>query len=123
MSAGVFESTFYELDTGNGSGIARARVQPETLLASIDSVANSAPAGPATLPVSASASNGIREYGIRMRQVTLRWTGGPPTDYSGDDVIIPVMQESTFAAWTLGSTGTYLENGVEVVGRSPERVR
>lgn len=123
MSAGVFESTFYELDTGNGGAIARARVQPETLEATIDAVANDAPAGPATLPVSASASNGIREYGIRMRQVTLRWTGDPPDGYSGDDVIIPVMQEATYAAWTLGATGVYLLEAVEVVGRSPERVR
>jgi len=123
MSAGEFESTFYELDTGNGGAIARARVQPETLAATIDTVPNAAPAGPATLPVSASASNGIREYGIRMRQVTLRWTGTIPDGYSGDDVIIPVMQEGTYASWTLGAVGTYLSNGVEVVGRSPERVR
>lgn len=123
MSAGVFERTFYGLDTGNGGGTARARVQPETLAATINAVANAAPAGPATIPVTASASGGIRENGIRMRNVTLQWTAAPPDGYSGDDVTIPVMQEATFAAWTLGQTGTYLGAAVEVVGRSPERVR
>lgn len=123
MSAGAFTDTFYTLDTGNGGGTARARVQPETLAASINSAANAGATGPATLPVSASASNGIREYGIRMRQVTLRFTGALPDGYSGDDVSIPVMLEATFASWAIGQTGTYLGSPVEVVGRSPERVR
>lgn len=123
MSAGEFTSTFYELDTGNGSGVARVKVQPETLLATINSVANASPGGPATLPVSAKVSKGNREIGIGTRTVTLRFTSGAPTDYSGDDVVIPVLQESTFAAWSIGQTGTYLSTAVEVVGRSPESVR
>lgn len=123
MSAGEFTRTFYELDTGNGGGIARIRVQPETLAATIGGSANTAPAGPATVPVSASVSAGNRENGIKARSVTLLFTAAAPTGYSGDPVTIPVMQESTFAAWTLGATGTYLGAAVEVIGRSPERVR
>lgn len=123
MSAGAFERTFYELDTGNGGGIARVRVQPETLAATINGAANAAPAGPATLPTAAKVSKGAREIGIGCRTVTLEFTGTPPTDYSGDDVVIPVLQEATYAAWTVGQTGTYLGAPVEVVGRSPESVR
>lgn len=123
MSAGEFTRTFYELDTGNGGGIARVRVQPETISATINGVANDAPAGPATLPVTAQVSKGNREIGIGCRTVTLEFTGSLPTDYSGDNVTIPVLQESTYASWTVGQTGTYLSVPVEVVGRSPESVR
>lgn len=123
MSAGDFQRSFYGLDTGNGGGVARIRVQPETIAASIESTANAAPAGPATVPTSAQVSAGNREIGIKARTVTLDWTGAPPDGYSGDPVTIPVLQEATFAAWVLGGTGTYLGAGVEVIGRSPERVR
>lgn len=123
MSAGEFTTTGYTLDTGNGGGIATIKVQPETLLASINSVANGGTATTPTLPVRARARGGNNEYGIKARTVTLRFTGTPPEGYSGDDVSIPVMDESTYASWSLGQTGTYLETAVEVVGRSPERVR
>lgn len=123
MSAGVFERSFYELDTGNGGGIASCLVQPETLAATIGGTENDAPAGPATLPISARMIGPRRAVGINSRYVTLEWTGAPPTGYSGDNVRIPVMQESTYADWTVGQTGTYLGAGVVVVGRNPERIR
>lgn len=122
MSAGEFVRTFYQLDTGNGAGIVRARVQPETLAASIAATPNAGAVGPATVPITAKASGGNSEFGVNMRSVTLAWTGTIPANYSGDPVTIPVLQESTYAAWTIGATGTYLTEAVEVVGRSPERV-
>lgn len=123
MSSGEFTNTLYELSADNGGGIAPVRVQPETLSATINGAANDAPAGPATLPVSAKVSGGNREIGINCRTVNLEFTGAPPTDYSGDNVTIPVMTPATFAAWTVGQTGTYLGVDVRVAGRSPERVR
>ena len=122
MSAGEFTRTFYELDTGNGGGIVRARVQPETIAASIATTANAGATGPATVPITAKASGGNSEFGVNMRSVTLAWTGTVPDGYSGDPVVIPVLQEATFAAWVVGATGTYLGQAVEVIGRSPERV-
>lgn len=122
MSQGEFVNSFYETDTGNGGDVVRCRVQPETLAATIAGVVNAGNTGPATIPGSAKASKGIREYGIGMRSVTLRWTGAPPTGYSGDDVRIPVLMEATYIDWTLGATGTYLGAAVEVVGRNPERI-
>jgi len=123
MSAGEFERSLYELDTGNGGGIAPCLVQPETLAATIGGTENLAPAGPPTLPNSARMIGPRRAVGINSRYVTLEWTGAPPTGYSGDNVRIPVMQESTYADWTVGQTGTYLGAGVVVVGRNPERIR
>lgn len=123
MSAGEFVRSRYELDTGNGGGIARCLVQPETLACEINSVANAAPSGAVDLPNSARMLGPRRGLGINSRYVTLEWTGTPPTGYSGDNVRIPVLQESTFAAWQNDATGTYLGAGVRVVGRNPERVR
>jgi len=123
MSAGAFENVFYELSTENGGYIMRARVQPETLAATIDGVANAGAAGPADAPGSATISQGRRSAGVNMRYVTLRWTGSPPTGYDGLTVKIPVLTPATFAAWTLGATGTYLSTAVEVVGRTGETVK
>lgn len=120
MSAGVFTRTFYELDDGD---IVRARVQPETLAANVGA-ANTAPAGPADAPGSARVGGGRRQFGIKMRSVSLAWTGTPPTGYkAGALVRIPIMQRATYDGIDLGDTGTYLGVAVEVVGKSPESVK
>lgn len=123
MSSGSFETAFYETSSENGGFILRCRVQPETLSATIGSTPNAGVAGPATAPGSATISQGRRTAGVNMRYVTLRWTGDPPTDYSGLTARIPVLDPTVFAGWTLGATGTYLETACEVVGRSPETVK
>ena len=120
MSAGAFTRTFYETDGGD---ILRARVQPETLAANIGAV-NSAPAGPADAPGSARVGGGRRQFGVKMRSVTLAWTGTPPTGYlAGSTVRIPIMQQATYDDIDAGDTGTYRGVAVEVVGKSPESVR
>lgn len=123
MSAGAFETAFYETSAENGSFVLRCRVQPETLAASIAATANAGVAGPATAPGSATISQGRRSAGVNMRYVTLGWTAAPPAGYSGDPVRIPVLDPAVFAAWTLGATGTYLGAGVEVLGRVGETVK
>jgi len=123
MSSGVFETAFYETSSENGGFILRCRVQPETLAATIDGTANAGVVGPATAPGSATSSQGRRSAGVNMRYVTLGWTGGAPTDYSGDPVRIPVLDPATFTAWTLGATGTYLATAVEVLSRVGETVK
>ncbi len=123
MSSGALTNTFYETSAENGGFILRARVQPETLDAEIGGTANAGVAGPATAPGSATISQGRRTAGVNMRYVTLRWTAGAPTDYSGATARIPVLDPAVFADWTLGSTGTYLSTAVEVVGRTSETVK
>lgn len=122
MSAGVFESSRYELSSENGGGVAPCKVQPETLACTINSVANAATTDPVTIPNSANMIGPRNANGIQSRYVTLEWTGAPPTGYSGDNVRVPVLQSATYAAWTKDATGTYLGADVKVVGRIPERV-
>lgn len=108
MSAGPFQSVFYETSSENGGFVLRARVQPETLAATVATIANASAVGPANAPGSATISQGRRSAGVNMRYVTLGWTAAPPAGYSGDPVRIPVLDPATFTAWTLGETGTYL---------------
>lgn len=122
MSAGAFTSSKYESNSG---AIYRMRVQEETINAIIGPVANSPVASAVDQEVSAKASGGKREIGMIARTVTLRFTGAPPANYSGDDVTIPVLTQATFDSWTTpaSQTGTYLDADVEVVGQSAERKR
>ena len=124
MSQGAFERTFYEMSADNGGFVVPCRVQPETIAAEFASVDNEPPEGPADFPASATVSQGKRTAGVNMRTVTIAWTGAPPTNYQATGrITIPVLQPSTFANWTVGSTGTYLATAAEIVGRSPETVK
>lgn len=120
MSGGAFTYTTYELNSGDVCGI---RVQPETLAANIGA-ANGAPAAARTLPVTAKVSKGNRGFGIKPRTVTLRFTSGAPADYkTGGLVTIPILQAATWDAISDGDTGTYLGGNVQVVFKTPERVK
>lgn len=123
MSAGEFQRAVYETDAGN---FASVRVQPETLAAEIDGVTNAEATGSVNQEARAQVSKGKRTIGINCRTVTLRFTGTPPTGYSGDPVTIPALTPAFYAACNPNSetaTGTYLSAPVEAVGRSPETVR
>jgi len=122
MSAGNFSDSKYESNSGS---IYKIRVQPETLTATIGGTANDAVVSDVDQEVSAKASGGKREIGMIARTVTLRFTGTPPTNYSGDDVTIPVVKQTTFDSWTTPAdqAGTYLGAAVKVVGQSAERKR
>lgn len=124
MSAGEFTQSRYEANTDVGGGIYPIRVQPETLLLTLGGVANDPPAGASDQAIFARARKGTREYGVGARAVRLRFTGAtPPAGYSGDEVTVPIMTPTLFAAANPGTVGVYLEAPVVVVSRLPERVR
>lgn len=123
MSSGAFISTFYGVSAENGGGVVRCRLQPETLAATIAGAANAAPAGPATIPGSATISQGRRSAGVNMRYITVSWDGSPPTDYSGLTARIVVPNPTVFTGATLGSAVTYLSTAATVVGRNSETVK
>ena len=123
MSSGAFTRTFYQLSADNGGGIAPIRLQPETLAATIGGTVNAAPAGPATIPASATISQGRRSAGINARYITVAWDDAPPTDYSGLTARIVVPDPTVYAGATLGAAVTYLDTAATVVGRTPETVR
>ena len=108
MSAGPFQSVFYETSSENGGFVLRARVQPATLAAPVATIANASAVGPANAAGPATSSQGRRSAGVNSGYVTLGWTGAAPAGYTGDPVRIPELDPATFTAWTLGETGTCL---------------
>lgn len=123
MSSGAFVRTFYELEAANGGGVTNIRLQPETLAATIAGTANAAPAGPATIPGSATISQGRRSAGINARYITISWDGSPPTGYSGLTAKIVVPDPAVYAGAVFNSAVTYLDSPATVVGRNSETVR
>ena len=122
MSAGVFARSTYETD---GGVVASIKVQPETIAATFTpGGANAAAGGTVTSPVAARATGGNRKYGIKARAVSFVFTGAVPDGYkSASTLRIPILTPAVYNAITTGSTGTYLGNAIQVIGKSPERVR
>lgn len=123
MSSGPFVRTFYQLSAENGGEVAPIRLQPQTLEAQIAGTANAAPPGPATIPGSATISQGRRSAGINARYVTIAWDGAPPTGYSSLTARITVPDPVVYAGASLGSPVTYLDTSATVVGRTPETIK
>lgn len=123
MSSGAFTRTFYGVSSENGGGIAPIRLQPETLSATVGGAVNAAPAGPATIPGSATISQGRRSAGINARYITVAWDGAPPANYSGLTARIVVPNPTVYAGASLGAAVTYLATAAKVVGRTPETVK
>lgn len=122
MSAGVYTRTFYELDNGD---IVQIRVQPETISFANGATSNSAPAGPATLPLTAKVSRGDREVGIRPRRVSFAFDPGEaPAGYEeGNLYYIPILDKSQFDAMTAGSAATYLTKSGRLLRKFNEDIR
>lgn len=123
MSSGAFVDTSYETDAGE---LFPARVQPETLAATFDGTANAAAAGsiPAGRP-SVRMRQGKRAFGIIPRAITVKLPPGgtPPAGYTGDNLIIPVMTASLYAATGKNDTVSYLGASWRVASKSPEIIR
>lgn len=120
MSSGTFSSSIYETDAG---GLCNCRVQPETLALTLGGTANTAAAGPADQEASALMSGGRQRIGVIARAVSLKWTAGAPDGYDENTrVRVPILTKSLYDLVSRGTTGTYLGESVEVVGRIPERV-
>lgn len=123
MSAGIFEDSIYETNSG---ALYPCRVQPETLAMTIDGTANAAPAGPVPAGVpSANMRGSRRQNGVTARYVSLKLPvgGTAPAGYSGDNVTVPVLTAVLFAAIARTSTVVYLGATWNVAGTTPESIR
>jgi hypothetical protein len=122
MSAGAFViGGKYQADD---SKIYNVRVQPETVAADIGGT-NALPSGNITagLP-SAQVGSGRKTIGVHCRGVRVRFTGTVPDGYLPRSItFIPILTKARFDAITRGTTGTYLDNDVVVVGKVPETIR
>ena len=120
MSSGNFAFSKYESNAGN---VYNARVQPETLLLTIDGNANDEPAGAIDSEGSARMNGGRRTIGINARAVYVSFDESPPTGYSENETIkLPIMTQAVWNGIAKGQTGTYLGGTVRVVGKVPEYV-
>lgn len=118
MSAGAFTRTFYEEDGGD---IHPIRVQPETLAAEFNSVANTAPSGPADSDISAQVTGSRRGLGLFARYVTVVFTATPPTGYeAGNYYRIVVPSLTVYNGITINSAGTYLGVATQVISKTDE---
>lgn len=124
MSAGAFVISSYRASY-NTDQIHPIRIQPETLAATANSVANNAPSDPQNSPISAVISRGKRARGLMPRTVTIRLNEGQILDgYLPRSITtIPVLLPATFGVWTFGSEVDYLGAVWTVTGRSQEEAR
>lgn len=121
MSAGAFVASKYESNVGD---IYNCKVQPETLLAEFETVANTAPAGAVDQPVSAFMRSRQSGIGMHARRVSVVFTATPPTGYKADQILtIPILTSALWDGILPGSTGEYLGVATRVVGKQPERSR
>jgi len=124
MSAGAFVNTLYRASYGDGTQVHPIRVQPETLLATIGGVANSAPTTAQTNPIQARVSGSRRSIGLIARAVSLQAPAtGQPAGYKPLGITrIPALTQAFYDAAVKGAVCTYLNSSFTVVSRSLERV-
>lgn len=122
MSQGKFARARYQSDVP--TRIYQIRVQPETLLLTINGTANPSPEGAANQSVSAKVSGGRRTSGISARKVRIQFAGETaPAGYAAGQIIsLPVLTPTLFNAIEKGGLGTYLGQAIVVVGKTPEYV-
>lgn len=121
MSSGKFSSSRYQSD---GGAIYSAKVQPETLAATLGGTANAAPAGAVTAEPSAKMTGGKREIGVIARSVSIRWNDGTaPDGYDQNTLVrIPVMTPAVYQGIAKGAAVSYLGSAGTVAGKSPESI-
>lgn len=119
MSSGPFLRSFYELNNGE---IAAIRVQPETVNFTVGGVANAAPAGPATVPGSASVGRGRRSNGINARLVRFVFTTAPSGYEANSPIALPWLQETAFDDIRRGDPVSYLGGTGVVIGTTSEKI-
>lgn len=118
MSAGAFVRSFY---TDDDADVHPIRVQPETLEATFDGTANTAPAGPATSNISAQVTGSRRGLGLFARYVTVVFTATPPAGYAvGQRYKIVVPSLTVYNGINVNDTAEYLETAAQVISKTPE---
>lgn len=121
MSSGPFDDSIYTSDEGDTYPV---KIQPETLGATINGVANAAAPGPADQQIYARVSGARRGYGVFTRTVRLEVTGVGTSNLTvGSVITIPALTQTFYAACRGSRTGTYNGANVRTVGRSPERIK
>jgi hypothetical protein len=108
MSSGIFTKTRYAAEYGDGTNIHPIRVQPETLNLAIATVANTAPTGAITNPISAQAGTGRKRLGLHARTVTLQAPAtGQPTGYAANGLTtVPLLNTAIYSQALIADSAT-----------------
>lgn len=116
MSAGKFTRSFYQADDDE---IFLARVQPETI-----NGFNVAPAGPATVGISANMTGGQRQNGVNARYILGAWqVGAAPVGYEPEGTVkLPILTKTSFDAINKGDALAYLGGTFVVTGKTSEKL-
>jgi hypothetical protein len=121
MSAGSFQTTKYESDTGD---IHLITVQPETVAATFGGTANAAPSDAITSPFAAEVNRGARAYGLRPRKVNVSFEDDAPEGYRPYTTLqLVVLQESVFSGIGVGDAVVYAGGTGEVTSKVSENIR
>lgn len=120
MAIGAFTNSRYESENGD---IRKIRVQPETLLLTLNSVVNAAPTGAVDTKGSAKVSGSRRSLGAHARLVRIKLTEEGASGEIGSIIAVPWLKQSTFAALPENATGTYNSSACELVGTTAEKIR
>ena len=107
--AGVFVKTAYQASYNTTTAqIHPIKVQPETLLASVGGVTNTAPAGTVTNPISAEVHKNKRAKGLHPRMVALKAPAtAQPTGYApGGITRIPCLTTAFYTACANATSAT-----------------
>jgi hypothetical protein len=121
MSTGAFETGKYEQN--GGANIWPCKAQPETKGLTLGGTANAYPTDPITVGLpKIKLRKTRREFGLPIRTVTVELTAdgtGVTADMeTGSLHTIPVFQESVWAGYGEGQTGTYLGIACKFAGFS-----
>jgi len=116
---GAFELSRY---ASSSTGLIHPiRVRQGTLDADFDGSDNDPPAASANTPVRVSAYGSPRQNGIVARNISISFTGSPPSPLVGKLQTIPVMTQEVWDSVTDGDPVTYLGAAAKVVGKRGER--
>lgn len=124
MSSGIFTTATYGASYSGGASHP-IRVQPETLAAAVDGLANAGLVGSPASPISAQISKSPRSLGLHARIIFLKILGAPPTGYFAfSRTSIPILDPANFATFSpKGTTVNYLGTTWEVTGARAEVTR
>lgn len=125
MSAGQFLRSKYQASYGGGTAIHPIRIQPEALDVDFSSLSNVEPDEDINNPISAIASLGNRQIGLRPRFVTLKQNplGSVPPGYKLEgETRLAILKPDVWESIFVGEDITYLGGSYTVISKTPENI-
>lgn len=123
MSQGQFVTTKCE-DILDMTLIYPIKIQPETQVATIGGVMNTAPTGAINQMISAWIGKAELQPGFKPSMASFKWKTEPPTNYKGHGGRIPLLTKAIYdKAVAEGAEGVYLEKPIVITGVSIQEYR